>query len=259
MASLNSTSLLYRRLLNRQGDISSTKTSTVTGTTGTTGIGTTWTVHLGSLRPPDSAAMDPALPPWQRQDDPWRDALRFAMAISPATFNAVQPAATAGGAPTSLSEVGLGIYTCAPASALNISITVDYAGATTLWDASFWWYALRCGVHCVADPHHVQRKCASIDGRVVYTCWVLDREFRLRSHSNSYSHIAIAIAIAVPAAVANKGLTLVSSCPRLRMPLFLGRPTWADKSRQRAASLPQPRSSTGSKHPQPTLHRISGR
>jgi hypothetical protein len=126
-ADLNANRLLYTRLYNRQSSASSNLAHN------------SWTTHLGALAAPDPAAVDPTLPVVVRQDDPWRDALRFAMAVSPEVFNAVQPAATPSGQPTSLVNVGLGIYTCAPAGSLNISTTVNYAGATTLWDASFWW------------------------------------------------------------------------------------------------------------------------
>lgn len=137
-ADLNSTHLLYKRLFNRQQSAppSASPPASLSGASSST----SWTTHLGSLNPPCSAAVSPALPPSVRQDDPWRDALRFEMAVNPAVFTAVQPAANpATGQPTSLANVGLGIYTCAPAASINISTTVDYAGATTLWDASFWW------------------------------------------------------------------------------------------------------------------------
>ena len=124
MASLNSSALLFSRFNNKQKK------------------GRTWsfTTHLGSLAPPDTAAVDPRLPTNVRSDDPWRDALRFAMVISPSHFNSVTPTVEPKtGQQTTLAKCGMGIYTCAQPSSLNLSTTVELAGASVLWDASFWW------------------------------------------------------------------------------------------------------------------------
>jgi hypothetical protein len=124
MATLNSTSLLYSRVYNKQQ----------------AGLTTSFTTHLGALSPPASAAIDPRLPVNVRSDDAWREALRFAMEVSPTYFNSVTPVVDPKtGQPTTLAKCGMGIYTCAPASSINISTTVELAGASVLWDASFWW------------------------------------------------------------------------------------------------------------------------
>ena len=54
-------------------------------------------------------------------------------------FNSVTPMTTSAGQPTAAAKVGLGVYTCATCDSINVSTTVRGAGATTLWDASFWW------------------------------------------------------------------------------------------------------------------------
>jgi hypothetical protein len=95
LADFNATSLVYQRLFNRQR----------------AGRVWVWTTHLASLPPPDPAAVDPRLPVRVRQDDPWRAALRFAMAVSPAVFRSVQPAVSpTTGQATSMAAVGLGLY-----------------------------------------------------------------------------------------------------------------------------------------------------
>jgi hypothetical protein len=117
-ARLNASSLLFRRFYNRL-DSAQPPTSFVT--------------HLGALRPPPPVAVA------RTTDDAWRDGLRFALAISPEIFRPVQELVTPAGQPTAISKVGMGLYTCARASDINVSITVVHAGASTLWDASFWW------------------------------------------------------------------------------------------------------------------------
>ena len=122
-ADLNSSALVYRRHFNR---LSFARART-------------FVTHLGALPTPDPAAIGPQFPAKDRGDDPWREALRFTLAVNPNVFHAVQPPASSSGQPTSLARVGLGMYTCSPANSLNVSTTVDSAGGTTLWDASFWW------------------------------------------------------------------------------------------------------------------------
>ena len=136
MATLNSTALRYSRVYNKQQ----------------AGRTTSFTTHLGSLNPPASAAVDARLPVHVRSDDAWRDALRFAMAVSPTYFNSVTPVVEPKtGQPTTLATCGMGVYTCAPASSINISTTVELAGASVLWDASFWWPYIGLGLPPVPD------------------------------------------------------------------------------------------------------------
>lgn len=120
-AQLNASFLQYGRLFNKL--------------TGSAAAPTSFTTHLCALREPSLAA----LPLENGSDDPWRDAMRQTLAVNPAVFKPVVAAVTPQGQPTALSQVGLGIYTCARANDINVSTTIEGAGATTLWDASFWW------------------------------------------------------------------------------------------------------------------------
>jgi hypothetical protein len=128
-ARLNSSSLLFQRFYNRLDAAHDTSFLT----------------HLDALRPPSPAAVSLG------NDDAWRDALRFAAAVNPDVFSPVQESSTPAGQARAVSTVGMGLYTCARAIDVNISTTVDGAGATTLWDASFWWPYIGLFLPPVAD------------------------------------------------------------------------------------------------------------
>ena len=120
-AQLNSSDLLYKRVYNRLSSAASVSFAT----------------HIGALRleDPFATTVDPRI----SGDDAWRDALRITTAVNPQVFTSVAPMTTPAGQPTTLADVGLGIYTCSDPTDVNVSTTVYGAGATVLWDASFWW------------------------------------------------------------------------------------------------------------------------